>query len=119
MAAATIGQHVDGNVINGRSGASSTIDADAHALIPNNGCNLMITKMTVVNRSATDTMITWLSNGVAVWYTPAPKAGGAVEPFPTALALPAKGGLSYQASDAVSTIYVSANGYEINPPVTA
>ncbi len=100
-----------------RSGVATISDTQSHEVIASDGQQLMITKLTVVNRSLTDTMVTWLSGGVAVWRSPAPSTGGAVEPFPTPLALPKGGGLSAQASDGVSTIYVSACGYEITPPI--
>lgn len=103
-----------GKTVDSVSGAAAaSADTSDHVLIAaETGQQILIDKLTVTNLSATDTVIVWKSNGSVIWYTPAPKGGGAVEPFPTALPGGLSGDLSYALLNALSSVYVCAAGYK-------
>jgi len=95
--------------------SSSTSDTSDHQLqaAPGAGRVLWITKLTVTNRSAVNTMMTFKNGagGSTVWQTPMPANGGAVEPFPTPIDVAANTALYFAASDNAATLYVSAAGF--------
>ena len=74
-----------------------------------------ITSVTVMNASATDTRVSLQdgSGGTARWVFPVPAGGGATHNFnPPLKQTTANTALYFAAADAVSTIYISINGFQ-------
>lgn len=90
--------------------ASSASDTSDHVLIAASaGLETIIEKLSVSNRTATGTEITWKSGGVVVWYTAAPTTGGAEPAIPSGLVFPQD--VSYSLGDSLSGVKICAAGY--------
>jgi hypothetical protein len=74
---------------------------------------LWISKLTISNSNASsNTRVHLKSGSTIIWTTPAPAAGGAIEPFNDPIDCNDNEALYFAAADSVTTITVSVAGYK-------
>ena len=100
----------------GVQGYQTTTDTNNKTLVnaPGPGKRILVTDVTVMNKSATNTGVLLKSGTNALWPLPAPANGGCVYKFKKPLELNENEALNMAALDAATTIYLAAAGYTVD-----
>jgi hypothetical protein len=113
-----------GNLYQGfieKQGTASSTDGADHLLIaaPPTGSQLMIGKVSISNTSATDVEVQLKSGSTVIWTHFAPKAGGNEPVWPHPIHCSDAAALNFACSTGVSTVTVSASGFQRKTPLSS
>lgn len=112
-----------GNLYQGfteKQGTASSTDAADHQLIaaPSAGWQLCISKVSISNTSSTDVEVQLKSGTTVIWTHFAPKGGGNEPMWPHPIHCADAQALNFASTSGVTTITVSAAGFQRKTPLS-